>query len=132
MGDNDVDVEELVDKEVREKLDRKFGWQKVSAVLSVIIPLVGGVWWVVNNIVTKEALAEERQVIEAGVASRILAVERELLAYKIESVTGYIEYLEDRVQRGEANDNDHRLLKYNQRRLDRLLRQEQVLGGRDR
>ena len=65
-------------------------------------------------------------------ASRILAVERELLAYKIESVTGYIEYLEDRVQRGEANDNDHRLLKYNQRRLDRLLRQEQVLGGRDR
>lgn len=132
MGDNDVDVEELVDKEVREKLDRKFGWQKVSAVLSVIIPLVGGVWWVANNIVTKEALAEERQVIEAGVASRILAVERELLAYKIESVTGYIEYLEDRVQRGEANDNDHRLLKYNQRRLDRLLRQEQVLGGRDR
>jgi len=132
VGDNDVDVEELVDKEVREKLDRKFGWQKVSAVLSVIIPLVGGVWWVANNIVTKEALAEERQVIEAGVASRILAVERELLAYKIESVTGYIEYLEDRVQRGEANDNDHRLLKYNQRRLDRLLRQEQVLGGRDR
>ena len=55
MGDNDVDVEELVDKEVREKLDRKFGWQKVSAVLSVIIPLVGGVWWVANNIVTKEA-----------------------------------------------------------------------------
>ena len=132
MGeDNKESIANLVDNEVNRKLSKKLGWQRIGGIISVVLPLASGVWWAATNLVTKEALAEERKAITADVAQRVLALEQEFVDFKIENVNGYIEYLEDREIRGEATATDQRLLKFNQRRLDRLLRQEQTLNGRD-